>query len=56
MATMNLRGFPDDLHDTLRVAAAKRKTSIKALVEVATREWLERHGELEKRSTKKRGA
>jgi len=53
VATMNLRGFPDDLHDALRVTAVKRKTSIKALVEVAAREWLERQGELVKRSTKK---
>lgn len=53
MATVNLRGVPDDLHDALRVAAAKRKTSIKALVETAAREWLERQGELVKRPTKK---
>lgn len=52
MATMNLRGFPDDLHDALRVTAAKRKTSIKALVEVAAREWLERQGELRKQPRK----
>jgi plasmid stability protein len=53
MGWLNIRGFSDDLHDALRIAAAKRKTSIKALVEVAAREWLERQGELVKRPTKK---
>jgi len=32
MGWLNLRDFPDDLHDALRIAAAKRRTSIKALV------------------------
>lgn len=46
MATINLRDFPDDLHDALRIAAAKRKTSIKGLLKMAARDWLERQGEL----------
>ncbi len=53
MGWLNLRGFPDELHDALRIAAAKRKTSIKALVEIAAREWLEREGEIAKPSMRK---
>lgn len=47
MSVLNLRGFPDGLHQSLRVAAAKRNTSIKALLSIAAREWLERAGELQ---------
>jgi plasmid stability protein len=54
MATLNLRGFPDELHDAMRIAAAKRKTSIKELMIVAAREWLEQQGELPKRVKRKR--
>jgi plasmid stability protein len=53
MGVLNLRGFPDDLQDALRIAAAKRKTSIKALMVTAAREWLEREGELSKTPRKK---
>ena len=53
MATLNLRQFPDDLHDALRIAAAKRKASIKALMVMAAREWLEREGELPKQRKQK---
>lgn len=42
MAALNLRDFPDPLHDALRIEAAKRKTSIKALVIRAAEEWLRR--------------
>lgn len=42
MGTLNLRDFPDPLHDALRVEAAKRKTSIKALMVEAATEWLRR--------------
>lgn len=45
MATINLRGFPDDLHRTLKVEAAKRGTSVKALLIQAAREWLKRERE-----------
>lgn len=54
MATLNLRGFPDELHDAMRIAAAKRKTSIKELMIIAAREWLEQQGELPKRVKRKR--
>lgn len=40
MATVNLRDFPDDLHKRLRIEAAKRGTSIKALLIEAARLWL----------------
>ncbi len=42
MAALNLRDFPDPLHDALRVEAAKRRTSIKALMVAAAEEWLRR--------------
>jgi len=42
MATINLRDFPDDLHRTLKVEAAKRGTSVKALLIQAAREWLKK--------------
>ena len=44
MGTVNLRDFPDALHEALRVEAAMRNTSIKALLEEAANEWLVRHG------------
>lgn len=53
MGWLNLRAFPDDLHDTLRITAAKRKISIKECVAVAVREWLEREGELPEHGKKK---
>ena len=53
MGWLNLRAFDGELHDALRVAAAKRKTSIKALVETAAREWLQREGEITKKASKK---
>ena len=53
MGALNLRSFPDDLQDALRIAAAKRRTSIKALMIRAAREWLEREGELSKSPKKK---
>ncbi len=53
MGDLNLRSFPDELQDALRIAAAKRKTSIKALMVAAAREWLEREGELLKTPRKK---
>lgn len=34
--------LPDDLHDQLRVVAAHRKTTIKALVVHAVREFLKK--------------
>lgn len=42
MGHLNLPKFPDDLHDALRIEAAKRKTSMKALLILAAREWLAR--------------
>lgn len=42
MGALNLRTCPDPLHDALRVEAAKRKTSIKAVVIEAITEWLQR--------------
>ncbi len=42
MATINLRGFPDDVHRSLKVEAAKRGTSVKALLIQAAREMLKR--------------
>ena len=42
MSTVNLRDFPEPLHDALRIEAAKRKTSIKALLIAAAAEWLKR--------------
>jgi len=42
MATINLRDFPDDLHRSLKVEAAKRGTSVKALLIQAAREWLKK--------------
>jgi len=53
MGDLNLRGFPDELQDALRIAAAKRKTSIKALMVIAARQWLEREGELPKKRRQK---
>jgi plasmid stability protein len=53
MATLNLRQFPDDLHDALRIAAAKRKASIKELMILAARAWLQQQGELPVEPTKK---
>lgn len=53
MATLNLRQFPDDLHDALRIAAAKRKASIKELMILAARAWLQQQGELSVEPTKK---
>lgn len=44
MGALNLRTCPDPLHDALRVEAAKRKTSIKAVVIEAITEWLQRAG------------
>jgi plasmid stability protein len=55
MSVLNLRGFPDDLHHSLRVAAAKRNTSIKALLITAAREWLERAGELPQEGKREKG-
>ena len=42
MGTVNIRKFPDHLHEALRVEAAKRKSSIKAVVVEAVQEWLKR--------------
>ncbi len=42
MATVNLRDVPDDLHDALRIEAAGRRSSIKALLIQAAEEWLRR--------------
>ncbi len=42
MGTLNLRPIPDDLHDALRIEAARRRTSIKTLVVQALREWVRR--------------
>ena len=53
MGSLNLRGFSADVHHSLRVAAAKRKISIKDLVERIVREWLERAGEIPKSSRRK---
>ncbi len=49
MGDLNLRQFPDDLHDKLRVEAAKRRTSIKSLIIRAAREWLARANKRPKR-------
>lgn len=54
MATLNLRQFPDEVHDALRVAAEKRKTSIKELMITAARDWLVREGELEEKKPPRR--
>ena len=53
MGSLNLRGFSADVHHSLRVVAAKRKISIKELVERITREWLEREKELPRSPRKK---
>jgi len=53
MGSLNLREFSTDVHHSLRVAAAKRKTSIKDLVERIVREWLEREKELPRSPGKK---
>lgn len=42
MATINLRDFPDDLHKRLKVAAAKRGTSVKWILIQAAKDWLKR--------------
>lgn len=42
MGHLNLPKFPDDVHDALRIEAARRKSSIKGLLIVAAREWLAR--------------
>ena len=42
MATVNLRDVPDDLHDALRIEAAGRRTSIRALVVQVLQEWVRR--------------
>lgn len=42
MATLNLRPIPDDLHDALRIEAARRRTSVRALVVQALQEWVHR--------------
>ena len=44
MATINLRDFPDALHRSLKVAAAKRGTSVKWILIQAAKEWLKREG------------
>ncbi len=53
MGDLNLRSFPDELQHALRIAAAKRRTSIKALMVMAAREWLQREGELLKKGKQK---
>lgn len=42
MATLNLRPIPDDLHDTLRIEAARRRSSIKELVVEVLQDWARR--------------
>ncbi len=42
--TVNLRGFPRDLHRQLRVAAAKQGVSLKAVMIEAARLWLRTKG------------
>ncbi len=41
MGTLNLRPIPDDLHDALRIEAARRRTSIKELVVQVLQERVE---------------
>ena len=54
MGVLNLRGFPDDLQDLLRIEAAKRKTPMKDLVAQAVREWLEREAKASKEKPKRK--
>ncbi|MCI0407354.1 MAG: hypothetical protein L0191_02110 [Acidobacteria bacterium] len=49
MATVNLRHVPDDLHDALRIEAAGRRSSIKALLIQAAEEWLRREAKYAQR-------
>lgn len=42
MGTLNLRPIPDELHRALKVEAAIRGTSVKALVIQIAQEWLRR--------------
>lgn len=49
MATVNLRDVPDDLHDALRIEAAGRRSSIKALLIQAAEEWLKREAKYAQR-------
>ena len=42
--TVNLRGFPQELHYRLTVEAAKRRMSLKAVMIEAAQEWLKRKG------------
>ena len=39
MGILNIRPFPDDLHRVLKVEAAKRGTSVRALLIQIVREW-----------------
>jgi len=54
VGVLNLRGFPDDLQDLLRIEAAKRKTPMKDLVAQAVREWLEREAKASKEKPKRK--
>jgi plasmid stability protein len=42
MGTLNLRPIPDDLHRALKIEAATRGTSIRALVIQVLQEWVKR--------------
>jgi plasmid stability protein len=56
MGAVNLRDVPDELHRALKVEAALRGTSVKALVIQIAREWLEREGKGTERLRARPGA
>jgi hypothetical protein len=52
MATINLRDFPDDLHQAAKIKAVVDKTTLREIIIRALREYVKKPGE---RSRKKGG-
>lgn len=53
MAVLSLRRFPDELQRALKVEAAKRGTTLQALVIQIAADWLAREGAVSKPAKKK---
>jgi len=43
MKALTLKEFPDDLHRDMKIQAAKEGITLKALIEKAAREYIERY-------------
>jgi predicted HicB family RNase H-like nuclease len=47
MKALTLKEFPDDLHREMKIQAAKQSITMKALIEKALREYLDKYGSKE---------